>query len=463
MQLRGIAAAGHQDTLKRAADVTVDAPPEAGMAMAVEGSQRSVAAKQSILLGRGDMMQVKKSSVQTALGLSHKQVDKSFDREISDVSRSALRRRLAAIVRSSYFDAVSLCVVMFSAALIGVQTDHMARHREAEPPVFYRTLDAILFVYFVVESSVRLFLYRRRFFSMWGWGWNVFDLLLIGLQVTEAILSGSNLSSSTLLRLARMLRTVRVLRAIHVMRIATELRLLVSCILHSAHTFWWSMILIMTMIYVFAVHFSQIVLAQRIEDGLPESSEGPGRLTLWYGNVPRSAMSLFQGLTGGVDWNDLVDPLVQYVSPWMGSVFFLYTSFAMLCVMNVVMATFVQNVTERAAEVQEAHKVFQASRLFQTLDTDSKGTITLDEIERNLQSPAVQDFSRSIDVDVQEARILFDMLDADNSGAIEFSEFISGCIRLQGPSKAIDLVLVMREIREALAELQAGSHRGELV
>mmetsp|Transcript_125286 Transcript_125286/g.350816 ORF Transcript_125286/g.350816 Transcript_125286/m.350816 type:complete len:630 (+) Transcript_125286:65-1954(+) len=449
-----------EDTLKRAANATADAPREAGTAM--DGSQASMDANPSTFMSRKEMMHGRVSSVQTALGLSPKHMDTGFDREISDVSRSTLRRRLAVIVRSSRFDALSLCVVMFSAALIGAQTDHMARHREAEPPVIYRTLDVILLVYFIMESSVRLYVYRRRFFSMWGWGWNVFDLLLIGFQVTEAILSGSNLSSTTLLRLARMLRTVRVLRAIHVMRIAQELRLLVSCILHSAHTFWWSMILIMTMIYVFAVHFSQIALAQRIEDGLPASSEGPGRLSKWYGNVPRSALSLFQGLTGGVDWNDLVEPLVEYVSPWMGTVFFLYTSFAMLCVMNVVMATFVQNATERAAEVHEAHKVFQAGRLFETLDSDSKGTITLDEIERNLQSPAVQDFFKSIDVDVKEARILFDMLDADDSGEIEFSEFISGCMRLQGPSKAIDLVLVMREIREALAVLKPGAQKGEL-
>lgn len=50
-----------------------------------------------------------------------------------------------------------------------------------------------------------------------------------------------------------------------------------------------------------------------------------------------------------------------------------------------------------------------------------------------------------------EARLLFDMLDADNSGEIQFTEFLSGCMRLQGPAKAIDMVLVMRELREAIA------------
>jgi len=394
-------------------------------------------------------------SVQLALGLNPNERDADFAREQSELKRDPIRGVLTKVVRSTYFDTVSLLMIMSSAILIGLQTDYMARHSQAEAPVVYIILDYLLLVYFLAECAMRLYVFRRRFFTMWGWGWNVFDLALIIFQLIETVFVQTNLSSTTLIRLARILRTVRVLRVIRVMRVAQELRLLVSCILHSAQSFYWATILIMTMVYIFAVHFAQIALIRRLEDRLPASTEGPGRLTLWFGTVPRSALSLFQGLTGGVDWNDLVEPLMQYVSPWMGTVFFLYISFAMLCVMNVVMATFVQNAIERAAEVHEAHKVFQASRLFQMLDSDHQGTITLQEIVTHLESPEVREFFRSIDVDVSEACILFDMLDTDNSGSIEFAEFIAGCMRLQGPAKTIDLVQIMREIRETLEKLKA--------
>lgn len=392
----------------------------------------------------------RKDPIQTMLGLSPQQKGA----EEPELEEASLRQRVARVVRSSAFDAASIILVVTSAALIGLEIDYMARHRTASSLTAFKVLDGLLLAFFAVECGMRLFVYRWRFFRMWGWGWNVFDLTLIITQIIEEIFDKDNVSSTFLLRLTRGLKTLRVLRVVHVMRAAQELRLLVCCIVHSARSFYWSTVLILLMVYIFAVPFAQVVLLWRLDDDTPASTEGFGRLGLWYGSVPRSGLSLFQGLTGGVDWNDLVDPLVEYISPWMGALFFLYISFALLGVMNVVTATFVQNANERAAEVQEAQRVSQASRLFRTLDRDSTGTITLDEIERNLESTEVLEFFRSIDVDVSEARILFDMLDTDRSGAIEFAEFLSGCLRLQSPAKAIDLVLVMRELRQAFQLLE---------
>merc|ERR1719507_1040494 len=112
------------------------------------------------------------------------------------------------------------------------------------------------------------------------------------------------------------------------------------------------------MVYVVGVHFTQISLLQRLDMGIETS--GAKALEQWYGSVPRAVLSLFQGLTGGVDWNDLVDPLITQVSPWMGVLFFVYTSFAILAVMNVVTATFVQQAIDRAGQVKELQKVTQA-------------------------------------------------------------------------------------------------------
>merc|ERR1719382_1543406 len=99
-------------------------------------------------------------------------------------------------------------------------------------------------------------------------------------------------------------------------------------------------------------------------------------------------------------------------------------------------------------------KVSRASLLFDKLDSTQTGEISISEIEEHLESEEVREFFRSIDVDVCEARWLFDMLDHDGSGTVDFQEFLAGCLRLQGPAKAIDLVLVMRELRECLEKQQ---------
>merc|ERR1719199_743662 len=90
-----------------------------------------------------------------------------------------------------------------------------------------------------------------------------------------------------------------------------------------------------------------------------------------------------------------------------------------------------------------------ARKMFMALDRDASGTISLEELTTHLQDPVVQDFFASLDIDISEARSLFELIDLDNSGVIDFEEFLSGCMRLQGPSKAMDLLLVTRDFRNA--------------
>merc|ERR1712113_827990 len=70
-----------------------------------------------------------------------------------------------------------------------------------------------------------------------------------------------------------------------------------------------------------------------------------------------------------------------------------------------------------------------------------------DEINKHLESDAVQEFFKSIDVDVSEAQCLFDLLDLSQDGFIDFEEFIGGCLRLQGNARALDLLLMTIDTR----------------
>merc|ERR1712008_353028 len=123
--------------------------------------------------------------------------------------------------------------------------------------------------------------------------------------------------------------------------------------------------------------------------------------------------------------------------------------FMILSLMNVVTGTFVQNTIERADEMKQVNRIQQARRLFKSLDVDSSGFISFNELSSHLEAPEVQKFFRDIDVDLCEARCLFDMLDVNNTGNIEFEDFLSGCVRLQGPAKSLDLLLLSRDMRGA--------------
>jgi len=256
--------------------------------------------------------------------------------------------------------------------------------------------------------------------------------------------------NNTLLRTARILRVVKVMRVMRMMRYFEDLRLLVSCILHSVKPFCWALALIFIIIYVVGTNLTHIVLVQRLLDRshVDTSEVETSDLERYYGSVPRSLMSMFQALTGGVDWRDLLDPLLEHEGlRWAAVGFVFYLAFAILGVMNVVTGTFVQNAIERSEEVKEVNKVTQARKLFACLDLDASGSISFDELHGHLHSPEVLSFLRSIDVDISEARCLFEVMDLRGQGTIDFDEFLSACLRLQGPARALDLILLTRDSR----------------
>eukprot|EP00425_Heterocapsa_triquetra_P044336 CAMPEP_0195081072 /NCGR_PEP_ID=MMETSP0448-20130528/22630_1 /TAXON_ID=66468 /ORGANISM="Heterocapsa triquestra, Strain CCMP 448" /LENGTH=114 /DNA_ID=CAMNT_0040114075 /DNA_START=69 /DNA_END=410 /DNA_ORIENTATION=- len=64
-----------------------------------------------------------------------------------------------------------------------------------------------------------------------------------------------------------------------------------------------------------------------------------------------------------------------------------------------------------------------------------------------LDRPEMRNYFQALELDTSEARGLFRLLDIDNSGTINAEEFLHGCLRFRGPAKALDLALIMREVR----------------
>eukprot|EP00928_Gymnodinium_smaydae_P012613 TRINITY_DN1457_c0_g1_i1.p1 TRINITY_DN1457_c0_g1~~TRINITY_DN1457_c0_g1_i1.p1 ORF type:complete len:477 (+),score=118.94 TRINITY_DN1457_c0_g1_i1:1549-2979(+) len=338
----------------------------------------------------------------------------------------------------------------------------MARNTTFIMPSYLRNMDIFFCVVFTLEVCLRLVVHKLSYFTMWGWGWNIFDMTLVVLQLFEefmelAITPGDGsqdsaaLMNSDLLRVWRVLRVVKVVRVLRVMRFASDLRLLVSCILHSVNPFFWSACLIFLIIYIYATYLVQLVLITRLD--LDKDSAEAETLKRYFGSLWIAVLSLFQGLTGGMDWNDIVAPLIELVSPMMGFMVTVFMAFAIIALMNVVTGTFVETAIARAAEVKEINRVDQARRFFKTLDVDASGFISFEEIAEQLDNPIVQEYFKSINVDTSDAKVLFEVIDCNGSGTIDFEEFLSGCLRLQGPAKALDMMMVTRDTRSAFEGL----------
>merc|ERR1712032_324624 len=82
-------------------------------------------------------------------------------------------------------------------------------------------------------------------------------------------------------------------------------------------------------------------------------------------------------------------------------------------------------------------------------------SMTWGDFEVQIKCPQMQNYFKAIDVDPSEAKGVFELLDIDDSGTIDVQEFISGCVRLRGPAKALELAVLQHELHRMSTCFQA--------
>jgi len=296
--------------------------------------------------------------------------------------------------------------------------------------------------------------------------WNVFDCSMVTLQLFEEITwrfaylfsnGDSDFFSVSFLRVLKVLRLIRIIRLVRVLHFVSELRALVWSVANSLQSLGWTVILMFFIIYLVGVYFTQLV-----SDHWPD--EGPAEddiLNLRFGSLIRTLLSLFQAISGGLDWDALVSPLNDRVSPLAGFCFTIYIGFAVLALLNVVTGVFVDSALKSVAKDTESVLVNRLTEFFSQADTDDSGTMTTEEFDSMCEDDSVRRQFEAIDLDLSEAKGLFLMLDVDDDGVVDKEEFIQGCLRLRGPAQAMDLSTMMLDAQRNFLRTQEALKRIE--
>merc|ERR1711862_601678 len=79
-------------------------------------------------------------------------------------------------------------------------------------------------------------------------------------------------------------------------------------------------------------------------------------------------------------------------------------------------------------------------RLFDQIDSDQSGTITIGELEHHLQNKAVQAFFQALGIEPYDAWTLFKLMDENDSHNIDIEKFVVGCLKLNGNAKSTELL-----------------------
>mmetsp|Transcript_83262 Transcript_83262/g.129952 ORF Transcript_83262/g.129952 Transcript_83262/m.129952 type:complete len:151 (+) Transcript_83262:493-945(+) len=122
----------------------------------------------------------------------------------------------------------------------------------------------------------------------------------------------------------------------------------------------------------------------------------------------------------------------------------------MFHVLNAIMGIFVDAALKNAKKDRDWQMVNMVRNFFTlsgAAEGEERGVISYEKYLAHLDDAWMKQYFEFLDVDISEAKRLFQLLDTDGSGTLEADEFLGGCMRLRGNARAMDLELMAYEHR----------------
>lgn len=379
--------------------------------------------------------------------------EEEFVRKLSKRSRAriaGLREDMRVFAQTHTFEHFTALLVVLNAVLLGAETDYRASEGFSRSISEILEISELVFcILFTAEVSLRIFAFGTQFFLGRNWAWNLFDCVVVGFQIIEQTIHlmahAWSYNHTSIIRVLRILRFMRITRLVRIVRLVEELHTIMSSIIASFMALVWTLMLLVMIIYVASVFVTQITL---------EMNDTPhiAKVRYYFGRLPRSMLTMFEVIVGGVSWDDVAEPLMADLSPAMGVVFSIYIAFCVFAMMNMATGVFVDQAIRRAQEDRDTYTANHIGRLFFE-DGDTHQEISYEVFVQKIDTPDMQEYFKAINVDPSEAKGLFQLLDADDSGTVDAEELVNGCLRLRGHAKALELSLIRHDFSRMFANI----------
>ncbi|MBE0453678.1 MAG: ion transporter [Roseovarius sp.] len=225
------------------------------------------------------------------------------------------RNRVGAFLDTTLFQNTILGIILFNAVILGMETSAPIMDRAGGAIV---ALDKFCLSVFVVEIVAKL--YARGILGFFRRGWNIFDFVIVGISLVPATQGLS------------VLRALRILRLLRVVSVAPSLRRVVEGLV-SALPGMGSVFLLMGMIF----YIGAVMATKLFGAVFPD----------WFGDLGRSAYSLFQIMTLESWSMGIVRPVME-VFPFAWAFFVPFIMVTTFAVVNLLVGLIVNS-------MQDAH------------------------------------------------------------------------------------------------------------
>jgi len=367
------------------------------------------------------------------------------------------------LARHPAFEICSTIVVTLNAIWIAVDTDLNDAPSLLQARAEFQIVEQLFCLYFSFEWVVRFMAFQVKR-DVTKDKWFMFETGLVAMMVLETwLITGGVLivswvtgggtetalgGGSAILRILRLLRLNRAARIARVLNAIPELMVLVKGIITAARSVFFTIALMMGIIYVFAVAFRELAKGTDLEDDHFRSVPWSMTMLLLWGAFP-----------------DLVDTVydIGQSSPYLAMLFVGFIFLVSLTVMNMLIGVLVEMVSMVAAvEKEEIEVSFVKNKFLSMLpvvDEDGNMMISKTEFEILLAQPECWQALQSVGVDVMGLIDLTDFIYMnadDESEGLSFEQIMDMILNLRQKNKATvkDIVDLRKYITWNMSLLQ---------
>lgn len=347
---------------------------------------------------------------------------------------ASLRERSRRIVEAQWFEYVTGAVIMLNMITICVEVDASIQTGESPWPPW---VELSFWFLYTVELIFRLLAHGLTNFCN---AWFILDaflvavgfiaLVVIPIAGDDASIGGFEFEKLLVVRGLRLLRLVRALRMVRQFKVMWRL---VYSLLGAGQTMMSMFALILLALFIFGC--VAVELIRKDEELLDDPETGPV-VRKYFNTLPTSILTLLQFVT-----LDSVAAIYYPLVMFRPSLIIFFTPiflFISVGLMNLVTAILVESALESAQQEAEAGRQELKNKIrgalpslldiFQTLDTDMSGFITRDELDAVPVDILPASVLESLPIDNMQE--LFEMLDVDGTGTLTLAEFVEGLMNL---------------------------------
>ncbi|CAE7840087.1 Scn11a [Symbiodinium sp. CCMP2592] len=355
------------------------------------------------------------------------------------------------------FKTLAMIAIVANAVYLGWAADQNVRNSwrrlEGTPKhSISRDPDIAFFCWFAVELLIRLAAERLDFVAGDDAWWNLLDCFLVAESFVTLVWDvPSGFSFLRILRVFRLIRIVRLVRTVQALR---KLRTMIFAMINSLADLLWALQVVFLIVFVFSLVFNNAVAAHfddiQIENPAHANKlEDAIEVNKYYGTLFRSMVSLWSAVSGGNDWYQYAEVLHGIN---LGDFYFLmfnfYIAFCVVGLFNVVTGVFVDSAVCTRTEdeivqgyLDEMRSMTESIKGFlKKADKDASGTLTYEEFQAHMANPVVKAYFSGLDIDPDETKIIFTLLDSDCNGDIDIEEFVHGTMKLKGYAAWLECV-----------------------